>query len=194
MVAVEGPAIINLSLAPRDDEVICPRCRRAVPVEAFHSLILPFVFRIAGETTMTVMAAGNRGQVSNARHALAQTGSLTLVEATDSAGGLASYSNRIDTNHAAAARAFGGDEAKKPGGITVFENASNTYGTSYAAPFVSAAAYAYWAAAGGPVRFDSATAAGVDFGTFCSDQLDGAVDFRPPQFSGDRTGVEPAPV
>ena len=81
LVAFEDPAIVNLSLAPRDNELICPYCKRAVSVEAFHSLILPFLFRLVGDTTTTVMAAGNRRQFSNARHALAETSSLVLVEA-----------------------------------------------------------------------------------------------------------------
>ena len=54
------------------------------------------------------MAAGNRRQFSNARHALAETSSLVLVEAADFQGALASYSNRVDTSYAAVARTFGG--------------------------------------------------------------------------------------
>jgi hypothetical protein len=178
LVADKGPAVVNLSLAPRDDLIICPRCRKGVPVEAFHSLILPFVFRLAGEETLTVMAAGNRGQVSNARHALAETDSLVLVEALDSVGNLASYSNRVDESHAAAARVFGGDETKNWAGVSVFENAPHTYGTSYAAPFVSAAAYAYWAD-GGAAKFGEPTPGVLDFGSFCKEKLDLEIQFRP---------------
>jgi hypothetical protein len=179
LVAAEGPTVVNLSLAPRDDQVICPKCRHAVPVDAFHSLILPFVFRLAGDTTLTVMAAGNRGQVSNARHALAETNSLVLVEAADSTGELASYSNRVDAGHAAAVRAFGGDDGKEAGGITVFENAQHTYGTSYAAPFVSAVAYAYRAANPGARFVSTPDPAGYDFGSFAQQKLNMAIDYRP---------------
>jgi hypothetical protein len=179
LVAAEAPAVVNLSVAPRDDLVICPKCNQVLPVDAFHSLILPFVFRLAGDTTLTVMAAGNRGQVSNARHALAETNSLVLVEAADSRGELASYSNRVDIGHAAAVRAFGGDDGKEAGGITVFENAQHTYGTSYAAPFVSAAAYAYRAASTGARFVSTADSAGYNFGSFAQQRLDMAIDFRP---------------
>ena len=79
LVSREDPAVVNLSLAPRDDEIICPSCGKAVAVAAFHSLILPFLFRVAGVRTLTVMAAGNRRQFNNARHALADTESLVLV-------------------------------------------------------------------------------------------------------------------
>jgi len=179
LVAADRPAVVNLSLAPRDDQLVCPRCRRAIPVEAFHSLILPFVFRVAGPTALTVMAAGNRGQISNARHALAETTSLALVEATDSSGNLAAYSNRVDSGHATAVRFFGGDNTEGRGRVTVFENAPESFGTSYAAPFASAAAYAYWAAlGGGSVNFD-VHPKGTDFGSFCSRDLGMSVDFRP---------------
>jgi hypothetical protein len=178
LVATHDPVVVNLSLAPRDDQLVCPRCRRALPVEAFHSLILPFVFRIAGATTATVMAAGNRGQISNARHALAETTSLALVEAEDSSGNFAGYSNRVDSGHAAAVRIFGGDAAGTPGGATVFENAPDSFGTSYAAPFAAAATYAYWAAPGGAhVRFSAATKG--DFGEFCKKDLGVSFNFRP---------------
>lgn len=179
LVAAEGPAIVNLSLAPRDDQIICPRCRQEVPVEAFHSLILPFVFRLAGDKTLTVMAAGNRRQVSNARHALAETNSLVLVEAADSTGRLAAYSNRVDVSHAAAVRVFGGDETERPGAVSVFENASHTYGTSYAAPFVSAAAYAYRAANSAGHFAQAKGEADLDFGAFCERRLELGISFRP---------------
>lgn len=175
LVAAENPAVVNLSLAPRDDQIICPTCGEAVAVDAFHSLILPFVFRLAGEATLTVMAAGNRGQVSNARHALADTNSLVLVEAAASTGDLASYSNRVDAGHGAAVRVFGGDSGKEPGGIRVFENAQHAYGTSYAAPFISAAAYAYRSAKPGALFGSS----GDNFGSFAQQALKMTINFRP---------------
>jgi hypothetical protein len=187
LVAVENPAVVNLSLAPRDDQIICPTCGEAVPVDAFHSLILPFVFRLAGETTLTVMAAGNRGQVSNARHALAETNSLVLVEAAASTGELASYSNRVDDGHGAAVRVFGGDGGKEAGGIRVFENAPHAYGTSYAAPFVSAAAYAYRSANPGAL-FGSY---GNDFGSFAQQKLKMTINYRPSLLAATETIILP---
>lgn len=178
ILASEDPAVVNLSLSPRDDEVICPRCRRAIPVQAFHSLILPYVFRLCADSTLVVMAAGNRGQISNARHSLSEAVNLTLVEASNSTGELARYSNRVDTGHAAVARFFGGDDDKSPAGISVFENARHTFGTSYAAPFVSAAAYAFRDSLSNRARFDSAMAAD-DFGSFCLQQLQVPMGFHP---------------
>lgn len=178
LVAVSNPAVVNLSLAPRDDEVICLYCGRPTPVEAFHSLILPFVFRLTADTTLVVMAAGNRRQLSNARHALAETYNLALVEAADSSGQLANYSNRVEVRYAAAVRTFGGDEKSKQGGMAVFENAPNTFGTSFAAPFVSAAAYAYQAFVDKNVSFGAASEAG-NFGEFCQQELNLKFDFRP---------------
>lgn len=131
-------------------------------------------------TTATVMAAGNYGQVSNARHALTETTSLALVEAEDSSGNFASYSNRVDSGHAAAVRIFGGDAADTTGRATIFEHAPDSYGTSYAAPFVTAATYAYWAALGGAdVRFDSAIKGKEDFGEFCKREIGSSFSFRP---------------
>jgi len=194
LVATESPAVVNLSVAPRDDQVICPNCRQAVALDAFHSLILPFVFRLAGGTTLTVMAAGNRGQVSNARHALAETNSLVLVEAADSTGELANYSNRVDAGHAAAVRAFGGDDGKETGGITVFENARHTYGTSYAAPFVSAAAYAYRTASPNARFVSTPDLAGDDFGSFAQQKLNMAIDYRPSVLANVERINVPAPA
>ena len=169
---------MNLSLAPRDDEIICPSCGKAVAVAAFHSLILPFLFRVAGVRTLTVMAAGNRRQFNNARHALADTERLVLVEASDSHGRPASYSNRIDTSCASMARVFGGDDSKLPGGTTVFEDSPNSFGTSYAAPFVTAAAYAYACSNAPPVSFVPRPGL-EDFGSFCRQKLGISMDFVP---------------
>lgn len=176
MAAAEDPAVINLSLAPRDDARVCSRCHEVVSIHAFHSLILPYVFRLASDRTLTVMAAGNRGQVSNARHALAETSSLALVEATSSTGRLASYSNQVDAKHAAVARAFGGDDDKTHG-VAMFENIPHTVGTSYAAPFVSAAAYLYKLEYP-DARFDKRPD-WLDFGEFCSRRLRLEIDFQP---------------
>jgi len=193
LICLDDPAVVNLSLAPRDDEVICPYCKKAIAVEAFHSLILPFLFRIVGDRTLTVMAAGNRHQFSNARHALAETSSLVLVEASDSHGQLANYSNKVDSAYAAVARAFGGDDPKLLGGTTVFANSPTSFGTSFAAPFVTAAAYAYASSQPGPVSFDLLP--GVeDFGSFCRRELDIAIQFLPSALSAAQKVQVPVPA
>jgi Subtilase family len=178
MVAMDDPAVVNLSLAPRDDNVICPHCRRAIPVEAFHSLILPYVFRVAKDRTLTIMAAGNHGQIANARHALAAAGSLTLVEASDSSGELAAYSNKVDEEFATVARAFGGDGDDAEHSQQMFNGIRDSFGTSFAAPFVSAAAYAWRMKHGSNLALSGVAPSGVDFSAFCRYEIKVPIDFR----------------
>jgi hypothetical protein len=179
LVAAENPAVVNLSLAPRDDAAVCPHCGEVVPAEAFHSLILPEVFRSVRDCTLTVMAAGNRGRLGNARHALAHMDSLALVEAEDGEGRLAAYSNRVDSEFAAVARHFGGDAESRRNGGTVFDGVAGSYGTSFAAPFVAAAAYAYEAEYGSSARFGIPAAAVPAFGTYCAHRLRVPINFKP---------------
>ena len=187
LVGYAAPVVVNLSLAPRDDVLICPYCNEAVPVEAFHSLILPFVFRLA-TGVMTIMAAGNRAQISNARHALAGTDRLVLVEAEDSEGRLAAYSNRVDTRHVAVARAYGGDDPAASGKAAVYQGDPNTFGTSFASPFIAAAAFAYRTSKGHGVSFDADPTGG--FGAFCTGVLGASFHFQPALTEG----VEQIPV
>jgi Subtilase family len=178
MVACDDPAVVNLSLAPRDDALICPSCGSLVPTEAFHSLILSHVFRIVEPRTMTVMAAGNQGRLSNARHFLAAAERTILVEASGSDGRRAPYSNIVDTTYIAAARCFGGDKAA---GDALFPGAPSTEGTSFAAPFVAAAAYAYQRSMGPTAAFSAQS----DFSMWCWRHLGLDLGFRPPSTSGD---------
>lgn len=141
LVAKEWPAIVNLSIAPRNDTFLCPNCNRIVSVHAFHSLILPFVFRLAARETVTVFAAGNSGQPCNARHFLGEVDSLFFAIALDSKGAVAKYSNFVDRSDNLTLSAFGGDSDDLLDGYGVFSEERNSRGTSFAAPFTSAAAY-----------------------------------------------------
>lgn len=176
LVAMHDPAVVNLSLAPRDDLLTCPHCRRPVAVGAFHSLLLAHVFRIVAPRTQVVMAAGNRGQVGNARHGVAAADNLILVEAADSTGELASYSNSVDEEFVAAARVFGGDDDSTPRGQSVFRGQPHSRGTSFAAPFVTVAAYAWQLRHGG---LPAHPAPGMPaFGSFCGDTLGIPIEYR----------------
>lgn len=178
MVATDDPSVINLSLAPRDDLVICPHCRRAIPVEAFHSLILPYVFQLTWKRTLTIMAAGNQGQIANARHAFAATDGLTLVEASNSSGERAAYSNSVDSQFASVARVFGGDgdDAKHP--QRMFRGIEGSFGTSLASPFVSVAAYAWRLKYADDLPLNSVVLPTHDFGRFCHYDLGVPIDFH----------------
>ena len=141
MIAVERPAVVSLSLAPRDDTFQCPHCNKVIPFPAFHSLILPFVFRMAEPETITVFAAGNHGQPCNARHFLAENEFLFFAVATNSQGAVAKYSNYVDRSRCFAVPAFGGDPDDMVEGYGIFNDDRSSKGTSYAAPFVAASVY-----------------------------------------------------
>ena len=138
------PSVINLSLAPLEDTFICDHCGGEVRVQALHSQILPFVLRLAGNETFTVMAAGNSGQMCNARHASSDIPTLIFAVALDSSGHPAGYSSFPDSDPITdmAVCAFGGDGENIENGLGVFEGDPDSWGTSFAAPFITAAVYA----------------------------------------------------
>jgi hypothetical protein len=140
----ERPAVVNLSLAPVDDSLPCPRCGDSVPISAFHSAILPFVLRLGAPSTFVVMAAGNAGQEVNYRHANTIVPNLLFAAALDSRFRRAGYSNCPDGSNAqgVTAYAFGGDAKEVERGCGVIAGDRGSYGTSFAAPFVSANLYA----------------------------------------------------
>ena len=140
VVSRTSPAVVNLSLAPVDDSLVCPGCGETCPIPPICSQVLPFVFRLAGATTITVMAAGNSGQRGNSRFVSVDTRTLVLASALDSTGKRASYSSAVGDG-VITAHAFGGDNKDVPDGVTMFKNQPEAYGTSFAAPFVSAAIY-----------------------------------------------------
>jgi hypothetical protein len=101
-----------------------------------------------------------------------------LVEAADAAGRLASYSNCVDSEFASVARHFGGESETGRSDAAVFDGMPGTYGTSFAAPFVAAAAYAYQVMHGPGVSFDTPKGV-VDFGAFCAGRLEVPIRFEP---------------
>ena len=85
LVARERPSVVNISAAPRDDEIAC-REGRPAKIPGSHTNSLPFVINMALPETTTVMAAGNAGQPCNARFVLAGTTPPIFAVAVDSAG------------------------------------------------------------------------------------------------------------
>lgn len=142
IVATQLPKVVNLSLAPLRDHVFCPHCNEPVPIDGFHSLILPRVFELAAHTTWTVMAAGNEGKACDADHYLADARKLIYATAVDSSGRPAAYSNYISGKKARTLAAFGGDPAHIEGGQGLLTGEDRVAGTSFAAPFVCAAIWA----------------------------------------------------
>ena len=143
IVARSAPAVLNLSVAPRDDFFLCPHCRRVVPTPTFFSALLPMMMRLAGKTitrTITVMAAGNSGQVANSRWLSEDLDTLLLAVAENRRGERASYSSAPAGPWADlySVPAFGGDDPDDEDRQGVFVDGS--YGTSFAAPFISAVA------------------------------------------------------
>jgi hypothetical protein len=137
LVAVASPSVVNLSLAPRDDKILCPFCRRTIPVPAFHSMLLPFVFNLAAATTIPVMAAGNDGRPANPRMLFPGMHPPLFAVATGTSGARASYSNYVVEHQAPSMTAFGGDPEDDNQGFGIFASDRSAVGTSYAAPFVT---------------------------------------------------------
>lgn len=141
VVARHRPAVVNLSLAPLDDSFACPGCGEKVCVPAFHSSILRRVIGLASRS-FVVMAAGNDGQACNDRHLDDLVHNLVFAVAIDSNLKRAAYSGAPTGAGGAetAALAFGGDGTKAPQS-GVFVDDPDSFGTSYAAPFISASVY-----------------------------------------------------
>jgi hypothetical protein len=86
------------------------------------------------------MAAGNTGQVPNSRWLTEDLSTLLFAIAENRNGDRTRYSSAPEGPYADlfSAGAFGGDDPDEPGAQGVFLD--GCYGTSFAAPFVSAAA------------------------------------------------------
>jgi hypothetical protein len=139
LVAAASPAVVNLSLAPRDDVFFCPHCRRTVPVPAFHSMLLPFVFNLAADRAIPVMAAGNQSGAANPRLFVSGVQPPLFAVAAGSSGARAAYSNYVEADLARSLSAFGGDPVGLSDGCGVFASNREAVGTSFAAPFVTGA-------------------------------------------------------
>jgi hypothetical protein len=143
IVARERPQVVNLSISPRSDWFVCPSCRKRVPAPTFLSNFLPLVIRMGGrstENTVTVMAAGNTGQLPNSRWLTQDVNTLLFAVAENQRGDRTRYSSAPEGPYADlySAGAFGGDDPDDANAQGVFSD--GTHGTSFAAPFVSAVA------------------------------------------------------
>lgn len=143
IVARERPEVVNISVSPYSKNPVCRECGRRVAVPTFLSSALPLVIRLGGrstENTVTVMAAGNVGQFPNFRWLTDDLTTLVFAVAENRSGDRTRYSCAPEGPAADvfAAAAFGGDDPDDPEAQGVLLD--GTYGTSYAAPFVSAAA------------------------------------------------------
>ncbi len=143
IVARERPDVVNLSISPRSDWFVCPACRQRVAAPTFLSTFLPLVIRLGGrstENTVTVMAAGNAGQLPNSRWLTQDISTLLFAVAENRKGDRTRYSSAPEGPYADlfSAGAFGGDDPDEPEAQGVFWDGA--HGTSFAAPFVSAAA------------------------------------------------------
>lgn len=143
LVAREAPEVVNVSVSPRNDWFICPSCRQRVNAPTFLSGFLPLLIRLGGkniERTVTVMAAGNTGQIPNSRWLSEDIETLLFAVGENRSGNRARYSSAPDGPLADlfSAGAFGGDDPDEKDSEGVFMDGG--HGTSYAAPFISAAA------------------------------------------------------
>ncbi|WP_423222095.1 S8/S53 family peptidase [Ideonella lacteola] len=143
IVSREVPDVLNLSVALRNDWFLCPQCRQRIPAPTLISSLLPLVIRLAGKSTastLTVMAAGNTGQAPNSRWLTEDVETLMFATAENRSRDRARYSSAPEgpRSDLFSAGAFGGDDPDEPGAQGVFSD--GTYGTSFAAPFVSAVA------------------------------------------------------
>jgi len=143
IVAREKPEVVNLSVSLRSDWFVCPACRQRVQAPTFLASFLPLVIRLGGtstEQTVTVMAAGNTGQPPNSRWLTEGVSTLLFAVAENRRGDRTRYSAALNGPNADlySAGAFGGDDPGDADAQGVFRDGA--YGTSYAAPFVSAGA------------------------------------------------------
>ena len=142
LLAREQPDVINLSLAPFDDEFECPNCGNRIKCPFFVSGILGYLFGMAQSTgTFSVVAAGNAGQACTQRLAV-DPKFVLFAEALNSRGQMASYSNSIGPGLLTAA-AFGGDSPNEGRGELAFRTPGGHFGTSFAAPVVSSVLLAF---------------------------------------------------
>ena len=143
IIAREQPQIVNLSVSLRSDWFVCPLCRERVAAPTFLSSFFPLIIRLGGNSvkgTLTVMAAGNTGQYPNSRWLTEDVSTLLFAVAENRSGSRTRYSSAPEGPRADlfSASAFGGDDPDDLDAQGVFLD--GTYGTSFAAPFVSAVA------------------------------------------------------
>lgn len=143
IIARELPQVVNLSVAPRNDWFVCPECRQRVAAPTFLSTLLPLIVRLGGKSsvrTITVMAAGNTGQISNSRWLTDDIDTLLIAVAQNRRYERARYSSAPEGPLADlfSVGAFGGDDPSDPDAQGVFLD--GVHGTSFAAPFVSSVA------------------------------------------------------
>lgn len=139
MVAETRPDVINLSVAPSGDSVFCPDCNRVVPVGHLHSMILPRIFELAGQTTWTVLAAGNTGKPSVGQHELSVCDRMVIASAVGSDNVRTAYSSYATHPDIANLSCFGGDDRTVPGRQGVLGSGPHVCGTSFSAPLISCA-------------------------------------------------------
>jgi hypothetical protein len=143
VVARTAPDVVNLSVTTRDPVFVCPNCRGRVPVPSFICSALSLILRLSGKSqagTWTIMAAGNDGQIPNSRWLDVDNTTLVLAVAENRHGHRTRYSGSPvgPDSDLFSASAFGGDDPDEAGAAGVFHDGG--HGTSFAAPFVSAAA------------------------------------------------------
>lgn len=143
IVARQSPNVINLSIAPRSNSAVCPHCRKRTTALTFFSSFFPLIMRLAGRSptpTITVMAAGNEGQVPNSRWLTKDLDTLLLAVAENRFRQRARYSSALEGPNADlfSASAFGGDDPDDTGSSGFFTDGD--HGTSFAAPILSALA------------------------------------------------------
>ncbi|WP_143007659.1 MULTISPECIES: S8/S53 family peptidase [Nitrosospira] len=143
IIAREMPDVVNLSVSLRNDWFFCSRCKQRVLAPTFLTSILPLVMRLGGKNavrTLTVMAAGNSGQIPNSRWLTEDLDTLLFAIAENRHHERARYSSAPDgpLGDLYSASAFGGDDPEDPDAQGVFIDGA--HGTSFAAPFVSAVA------------------------------------------------------
>ncbi len=142
IIARETPDVVNLSVCLRNDWFVCPHCKQRVPAPTFLSGLLPLVVRLGGKSisnTLTVMAAGNTGQAPNSRWLTDDVNSLLFAFAENRRGERTLYSSAPEgpRGDLCSVGAFGGDDPSDHEAQGVFID--GVHGTSFAAPFISAA-------------------------------------------------------
>jgi hypothetical protein len=149
LVVRSRPHVVNLSLAIRGDMFRCKHCGRLSGRPGNFTPMLSLVARLANDNvnkTVTVVAAGNSGQIAASRWLISDKEPMLIAVAADRSGQKAGYSSApagLDSE-AISVRAFGGD-GDVPGGQGMFTDGQS--GTSFAAPIITAQVLAARAAA-----------------------------------------------
>jgi Subtilase family len=187
IVARERPEVVNLSVSLQSAKYVCPACKQRVSAPTFLSSFFPLIIRLSGrsaQNTITVIAAGNTGQVPSSRWLTDDVSTLLFAVAEDRNGDRAQYSSAPEGPSAdlVSAGAFGGDDPATAEAQGVFLDGA--HGTSFAAPFVSASALLakqYLARATQDLP--------VSIGTLTRDVIEAARNGRIPQLAQDDHGA-----